>query len=654
MRSLGQALVRVRRGLTLASQRKRRRKRRARPGHPRGAHLAARRLQGALAQPPLVLSLAHCLGPQFRLELPLDTPVQETPLSVKLSKVRPAVRAWSLASHAPRLQQSGELKIHLALLQQGVSTRAASSPLASAAPERQPDFEAQPASPSASAAHAEAETLAREAMSAVQAEDLTLAQQLMAKAALLWPSEYAEALELIEAAQRSVGAEADAPVEPVPAVAEPAASPDAGANAPPATPPPESGGGSSRKHKSKRGRTPAAATPPATAPPAAAEPEPAAGGTEEEVDMDALYQHLTLEVVAAAVWQVWTEFLTEYLPLVADAIGWADGEGYVRGALAAESPVRGKVLACATAVVLVLGCLAVAALLLISRRALGVFANALSFCWQFAAAILRGITWEPVWYMAWPACVVARLQTRVPIISAFWAAPAWWWLLGGRMWALLGSVLCFGSLIILGRGNYFISVCGWTLLRGACAFRSWWLRIPAGLIVLAAWVFCWLAWLQALVDAEANRDSTRPGELSVDVPKDAEGEVARILGCRTYYEVLEVGEDTDEESVRKAHRRKALLVHPDKCSSPHAKAAFQRVQDGFILLKGAPNSCGLTRTPFAHATVFKQTRHRSASTTIFFQGRSPCKLPALPPMQATRARLGRGTGSVAEEAGAET
>jgi hypothetical protein len=29
-------------------------------------------------------------------------------------------------------------------------------------------------------------------------------------------------------------------------------------------------------------------------------------------------------------------------------------------------------------------------------------------------------------------------------------------------------------------------------------------------------------------------------------------------------------------------------VHPDKCSSPHAEAAFQRVQDGFMLLKGAP------------------------------------------------------------------
>ena len=52
---------------------------------------------GALARRSLTAPL-----PQFRLELPLDTPVQETPLSVKLSKVRPVACAASLASHTPR------------------------------------------------------------------------------------------------------------------------------------------------------------------------------------------------------------------------------------------------------------------------------------------------------------------------------------------------------------------------------------------------------------------------------------------------------------------------------------------------------------------------------------------------------------------------
>ena len=497
------------------------------------------------------------------------------------------------------LQQSGELKIHLAVLEQGASMRAASSPLAASVPERQPDLESQPASPSASAA-AEAEALAREAMSAVQAEDLALAQQLMAKAARLMPAEYAEALELIEAAQRSVGSESDAPVEPVAAAA--AASSQASPHARPVTSPPEpSASGSSRKaHKNKH----RARTPPAAVPPAAAETEPAAAA-EEEIDPEVL-QQLTLEVAAAALWHLWSEFLTEYLPLLADAAGLADGEAYMRGALAADSPTRNRVLACATAAVIFAGCLGAVAALMISRQLLSLLASALTFCWQLVVATVRGITWDPKWYLAFPACAVAGVQTRSPLVSLFWAAPAWWWLLGGRMWAVLGSALCFGSLVIFGRINYLISVFAWTLLRGAFAFSSWWIRVPAVLIVLAAWAFVSLLWLQFLANAEVNATAP-PGELPVDVPKDADGEVARILGCRTYYAVLELDENTDEEAVRKAHRRKgahaasfsfqrhtlrrplaALLVHPDKCSSPYAKAAFQRVQDGFMLLKGAP------------------------------------------------------------------
>jgi hypothetical protein len=227
----------------------------------------------------------------------------------------------------------------------------------------------------------------------------------------------------------------------------------------------------------------------------------------------------------------------------------------MRSALDADSPSRSKVLACATAVALLLAGMGVAFVLIVSRRALSLVASALSFCWQLVAAIARGIAWEPVWYIALPACSVAGVQTRLPLVSSFWLAPAWWWLLGGRMWALLGSVLCLGNLLLLGRANYAMAVLAWTLLRGAFIFTSWWLRVPAVLIILAAWAFCFLAWLHALANADLNA-SVPPGELPVDVPKDADGEVARILGCRTYYEVLELGEATDEESVRKAHRRK--------------------------------------------------------------------------------------------------
>jgi len=500
---------------------------------------------------------------QFRLELPLDTLVEETPLSVRLFK------------------STEKLQILLAVQQHGASGRAASSPLASSLPERRPaDFGAQPASPSASAVHAEAEALAREAMSAVQAEDLALAQQLMAKAAQLLPAEYSEALELIEAAQRSVGEEADAPVEPEPAAAaasEAGASVPraAGASVPRAASPPESGaggGGSARKaHKNKhRARAAeAAAAPPAAAaaepaasgtkPAAAAAAEPAASGAEE--DTEALEEQVTLQMVAAAFWQLWTERLVENRPLVLETVGWPGGEEAVRGALAPESPSRSWMLGSATAVVLLAVMLGLAVVLLISRRVLSLIASILVFCRQLVMTILRGVAWEPVWYIAFPACVVIGVQTRWPLLTMFWTAPAWWWLLGGRMWALLGSALCLGSLLLLGRANYFLSAVAWALLRGACSFSSLWLRIPACIVVFAAWACSFMLWLYALAHADLNTP-VPPGELPIDVPKDADGEVARILGCRTYYAVLELDETADEEAVRKAHRRKGACTCP--------------------------------------------------------------------------------------------
>ena len=386
-------------------------------------------------------------------------------------------------------------------------------------------------------------------MSAVQAEDLALAQQLMAKAAQLLPSEYAEALELIEAAQRSVAAEADAPVEPVPAAAS--ASPEAAGHTTPVPPPSEaSGGASGRKAHKNKHRT---RTPPASTSPAAAEPE-AAGGGADEID-PVLLQNLTLEVAAAALWNLWTMLVTEYLPLLADAIGWENGEAYMRAVLADDSPSRNRVLWCATAAAVVAASVGVVLALLVSRRALGMLASILTYCWHFVAAIVRGITWDPKWYLAFPACAVAGVQSRWPLVSMFWKAPLWWWLLGGRMWAVLGSVLSFGILVMLDNISFYISVAAWSLLRGTFAFSSWWIRVPLVLIVLVAWAFfttLWLAW-------RANHEvgaAPPPGELSVDVPKDAEGEVARILGCRTYYAVLELDDSADEDAARKAYRRK--------------------------------------------------------------------------------------------------
>jgi hypothetical protein len=304
----------------------------------------------------------------------------------------------------------------------------------------------------------------------------------------------------------------------------------------------------------------------------------------------------TWSMVAVALWHVWSAFVEEYLPLVPEAAGRADLERSLRASLQRGAPARNRIVAAASALAALLAALIVTLALALARVALGWAASALIFGWQLTASLVRAVAWEPVWWAALPACIVAGTQSHIPLVAHFWASPAWWWLLGGRKWAALGTALALGTQLLLGSIPSWLAIVAWTLLRVACIFTSLWLRVPAIVIVLAAWAFAFLLWLHALAASSRNgSESVPPGELPVDVPDDAEGEVARILGCRTYYDVLELDAATDEESVRKAHRRKALLVHPDKCAAPHAQLAFQRVQDAFQLLKGALGLCVVLR-----------------------------------------------------------
>ncbi len=42
--------------------------------------------------------------------------------------------------------------------------------------------------------------------------------------------------------------------------------------------------------------------------------------------------------------------------------------------------------------------------------------------------------------------------------------------------------------------------------------------------------------------------------LSTEVPKGATGEVARVLGCDNYFDVLEVPREAEANDIKKAHR----------------------------------------------------------------------------------------------------
>ncbi len=504
------------------------------------------------------------------------------------------------------------LRIQLAVQQQGASVRAAASPTAAAAGARfASDAPSPPVSPMAAAGEASgapmtaadrhaAEELASEAMRAVQAEDLGRAARLMGKAARLFPAEYGEAFDLIEAARASVGAEVE-PDSPGPAASPSAASPAAAAGAAAAAQlsgaaPPDAAAASSAapgsahgtpSRKAARGGKARARTvspeaaasasrcaspPRAAAPARSRSPDAGGNGAQAAAEADAPPEEApeaqlpdwTWRMLAVALWHVWGAVLEEYLPLGAEAAGWAAGEAQLRAALQRDAPERSRIMVAATAGVALLLLAAGFLLLALVQLALGWAAAALSFTWKLCGALLRAVAWEPVWWAVLPVTLAGGVQSQSALVSRFWAAPFWWWLLGGRMWALLGSALAVGTLMLLGAVPYWLAITAWTLLRGACSFTSWWLRIPACLVVFAAWAFGFLLWLHAL--AAAARAEV-PGELPSEVPAGAEGEVARILGCRNYYTVLELDNTADEEAVRKAHRRKGACVLSGRCTA---------------------------------------------------------------------------------------
>ncbi len=57
-----------------------------------------------------------------------------------------------------------------------------------------------------------------------------------------------------------------------------------------------------------------------------------------------------------------------------------------------------------------------------------------------------------------------------------------------------------------------------------------------------------------------------------------------MLGCDTHFGVLEVPREADGSEIKKAHRRKAIILHPDKNKEPFCSEAFQRVQAAYEML----------------------------------------------------------------------
>ena len=67
----------------------------------------------------------------------------------------------------------------------------------------------------------------------------------------------------------------------------------------------------------------------------------------------------------------------------------------------------------------------------------------------------------------------------------------------------------------------------------------------------------------------------------------AESLITRIKATTDYYEILEVERTATEKQIKFSYRKKALLLHPDRCNLPDAKTAFQKLSNAHMCLSDA-------------------------------------------------------------------
>ena len=105
------------------------------------------------------------------------------------------------------------------------------------------------------------------------------------------------------------------------------------------------------------------------------------------------------------------------------------------------------------------------------------------------------------------------------------------------------------------------------------------------------------------------------------------GEVTRVLACFRLnpYDILNAAYDDGPEAIRRAFRKASLLVHPDKCTHPRAKEAFELLTKANADLKDEAKRKDVDAT-IAHALhVLREERRKAVAKDNAYQAAAALK-----------------------------
>ena len=338
------------------------------------------------------------------------------------------------------------------------------------------------------------------------------------------------------------------------------------------------------------------------------------------------------------------QLLGNLLPLAFELAGRDDAANAVRETLIRGHPKRARLVGATGAVAAVL----VAIVAVVSFSFLK---SAFVFAAAAAASVLGAASdfayhalWRPKWYASFSSALGIVWQRRVPWARALWPNFILLWLAGGGWWGVAAVVVA--TLVCALTALAFWIDCAFFLafeLVVRSAWLPWYVKCVVGAFVVGAWVFLGLLALAGLARAQeearlaADPDSPVLPALAYG---DAEGEVRRVLLCVDCFGVLEVPVTADDAEIKKAYRKKLIVVHPDKNpGKARCEEAFDRVKTAFEKIGKEED-----RAQYARALVEAHQRmhHVDASTHAASPGARASRGPEpAPRSQGPRGRKAR-------------